>query len=418
MVCQPSAECSVESTLTRMSRILLAWELGQGYGHVGRLLPLAAALAERGHVPVFALRDLTVAEPHVARHGFTVLQAPVWLHEVGGLPPPANFAETLLRYGFHEPGALHAMALGWRSLVHGVKPDLIVLDHAPTALLAMRGLGIPRAVFGDGFCVPPDTDPWPAYRAWEKVPQARLADSSLHALKAANAVLDRLGAPRLDRLCDLYAVEARFLVTFPELDHYPGRGDATYSGPIFTAGEGAAPHWPLAGDAKLFAYLVPNSRHFDPVMAALGRCGASVLAFPPGIAPRAARTLSGAAMTVSEAAYDMRRVRLECDVAITHGAGTASAMLLAGKPVLMLPATVEQAMLAKRVEATGAGIAAASEAGAPDYRRLVKRLLTDGALAEAARAFAARHAGYDPAHAIEAIAGRCIDLAAMKRTDS
>ena len=45
-----------------MSGILCVWELGAGYGHLGRLLPVALQLRERGHEVVFALRDLTHAE--------------------------------------------------------------------------------------------------------------------------------------------------------------------------------------------------------------------------------------------------------------------------------------------------------------------------------------------------------------------
>ena len=41
----------------RKGRVLLAWELGDGLGHVGRLMPLAARLERDGYVPVLAVRD-------------------------------------------------------------------------------------------------------------------------------------------------------------------------------------------------------------------------------------------------------------------------------------------------------------------------------------------------------------------------
>ena len=41
-----------------MSRYLFAWELGANLGHLTRLVPVARALAKRGHEVLFATRDL------------------------------------------------------------------------------------------------------------------------------------------------------------------------------------------------------------------------------------------------------------------------------------------------------------------------------------------------------------------------
>ena len=83
-----------------MSRILYAWELGTGYGHLGSVLPLAVRLRARGHEVVFALRDLTHAERFLGRRGFPLLQAPVWLSERRGLDLPVSYAEMLANFGY------------------------------------------------------------------------------------------------------------------------------------------------------------------------------------------------------------------------------------------------------------------------------------------------------------------------------
>src|SRR5512144_549484 len=118
-----------------------------------RFLTIARELARRGHEPIFALRELTHVDAILRDEPFTVFQAPIWAAHIGGLPQPIGFAETLMRLGFLYPSQLSGLCRGWRSLVTLVAPDLLILDYAPTALLATRGLGAPRALVGHSFSV-------------------------------------------------------------------------------------------------------------------------------------------------------------------------------------------------------------------------------------------------------------------------
>lgn len=138
-----------------MSKILCIWELGGGYGHMEKILPLALNLRHRGHEVTFALRDLSLAEIVLGRHGFPLLQAPIWIQKVTGLPePPLNYGEILHRFGFLDKSGLTGMVKAWLSLFELVKPDLLLIDHAPTALLASMNTGIPRCLVGNGFFSP------------------------------------------------------------------------------------------------------------------------------------------------------------------------------------------------------------------------------------------------------------------------
>jgi len=116
-----------------VSRILFAWELGGNLGHVMRMRTVARALRERGH-------DVSLHKEPSPRSS-----APDLPRE------PASYPEILLHYGFADPAALTDGVRRWRSLYAQAAPDLIVFDHAPTALLAARGLGIPRVLLGTGF---------------------------------------------------------------------------------------------------------------------------------------------------------------------------------------------------------------------------------------------------------------------------
>ena len=394
-----------------MATILFAWELGGDYGHLSRLLPVALELARRGHTPVFAVRDLMGAEAILAPHDIRVFQAPLWLGQVTNLPEPISYAEMLMRFGFLNARALTGICRAWRHLVDAIQPDLLVLDHAPTALLATRGLGLARVNFGDGFCIPPAARPIPHFRWWQRENMARLADSEAHALTTANAVLLALHAPPLLGLADLAACDDTLMCTFAALDHYGdrdgSRGPQDYLGPVFSLGQGADVTWPQTDGPKIFAYLKGGYPGLENILAALHGLQASVLAHVAGVARQTVQRFSSQRMAVSGEPLSMAQASAGCDLALCHGGGgTTAAMLLAGKPLMLFPMHMEQTMTARRLMALGAATSVAPEATA-QLPRLLKKMLADAAPRQAAQAFAQSHLGYDQQATIRQAADRC-----------
>ncbi len=390
-----------------MARILLAWEVGADYGHLMRYAVLARELARRGHEPVFALKDLSHVETVLGDTNYTVLQAPVWASEVSGLAQPASFAETLLHFGFLHPQTLAGLCRGWRALVASQSPQLMLCDYAPTALLATRGLGLPRLLFGDGFAIPPRSEPMPVYRWWQPAAPGRVADAERHALAGANGLLSRLGEPPLARLVDLLDAEGEVLATNEEFDHYPQRRGATYWGAVQTVDRGVVPRWPAQPGPRVFAYLKPRARDFSALLKALAGLEVAAVVHAPGISPALLRSHLAPNIHFSNEPLRMTEVCREADLGICHAGGTAQTLVAAGKPVLLLPQQIEQLMTAKRVAMLGAGLVADPEKPAPDYRRLLKRLLGEPDFAAAAQRVAARHAGDDPAARVARIADLC-----------
>jgi UDP:flavonoid glycosyltransferase YjiC (YdhE family) len=393
-----------------MARFLFAWELGGDYGHLSRLLPIALGLRARGHTVDFAVRDLLVAETLLTPHGLRALQAPLWLSRLTNMPDPISYAEMLMRFGFLNPATLTGICRAWRHLVDLLRPDVLVLDHAPTALLATRGLGLPRANIGTGFCIPPDGRPMPAFRWWTRENPARVADSERHVLQTANAVMQVLNAPPLVALEELARCDLELLCSFPELDHYAAplaRGAVAWIGPLNDLGQGAEPVWPDGDGPRVFAYLKGGFGALDVVLGALKASGARVLAHVPGAARKTLQVHTTPRMRFSEAPLDMRRLAEEADLAVCHaGAGTASAMLLAGKPLLLLPMQLEQLMVARCIAQLGAAVLVPHEAPDSTLARL-RGALADTGLREAAARFASAHAHHDTAQAIAGVVARC-----------
>lgn len=130
-----------------MARFLLAWELGGGMGHVMRLAPIAHALHAQGHALHLVLRDLSGADAALgdlaSSPRVTLWQAPMWLPQLRGLPAPAVYAELLFRAGYLDATRLLSLVRAWQALLDAIAPDLLLADHAPTALLAARDHGLP-----------------------------------------------------------------------------------------------------------------------------------------------------------------------------------------------------------------------------------------------------------------------------------
>ncbi|HYH41208.1 MAG TPA: UDP-glucuronosyltransferase, partial [Burkholderiales bacterium] len=293
-----------------MSRILYAWEIGSGYGHVASFLPVAVELRKRGHEVLLALRDVSNADAVLDGQDFLVFQAPVRLHPVNGLrEPPLSYAEILFRFGYLSVSGLTGLVRTWRQLFDSLKVDMVVADHSPTALLAARGTTVRRVVFGNGFPSPPRVHPLPNMRAWWDVPRAQLVESERRVLEVVNRALAQLGGRPMEALHDLFAVDENFLCTFAELDHYQGREGAQYWGPVISMDEGDEAHWPAAhGRPRIFVYLRPH-RNSESVLKILKTIDCEALVVAPGMSPRTVQRLETDTIRLSTCPVKITQVR-------------------------------------------------------------------------------------------------------------
>lgn len=397
-----------------MATIALIWELGSDYGHIGRFLPIAQALRAGGHRPVLILRDISRADEMLGPYGLEYLQAPLWLPPISGLPPPINFTESLFLFGFFTPPGLLSIARAWRQLFSLLKPDLLVFDHAPTALLAARGLAIPRLITGNSFAVLPRQAPLPVYRWWDPSGsfQTRMCDTEARLKDNANFVLDSLGAPPLKRVGDLYDAEATLITGTKELDVYGPRTAESYIGAINSISHGVEPCWPGNRTTRIFAYLKPHYVHFDQLLSALSRIDASVLIFAPGAAKQQVLRHQTPNLVFSDQPLLMTQVREQCHVAVCHAGGTVDVMLQAGTPLLLLPIQMEQTMTSMRVQRTGCGLAFLPDQRPSTFDKLLRQLLGSSDFANRARAYAENHRSYSQERALTHFIGTCHELLA------
>ncbi|WP_190295007.1 glycosyltransferase [Methyloversatilis sp. RAC08] len=391
---------------TAVSRVLLAWELGANMGHLDRMLLTARELRRRGHEVTFALKDLSRAHGRVVSEGFSVVQSPIWLPRMAKSPGLVNFSAVLASAGWLDPAGLAGLLSGWRTLFDLCSPDLLVCDHAPTAMLAARACRFPVAAVGNGFEVPAFGDVFPALHYWDAADTAVCAASDATVLRAVNAALAALGQPGLPRLTALFADILCIVASLPELAHYPVYPDSVVRvGPSFVDDAGAQPQWPKdegkddREGIPVFAYLSPEHADFAPLMAALRQPGLRSVVHAKGLSAATARELGAPNIRFEAAPVRMDLATAQARIVLSHASvGTVSAAALAGCVQLVLPNHMEQYMVGRRVVEAGIGLMVEPGSRGTDYPALLRRLIDDTAFSEAALALAGRHAGVRPDH--------------------
>jgi len=401
-----------------MGKIVFAWEFGGGLGHIQRIASLAEKMLERGHDAVCIVKYVAEAEKILGRFGIDVIQAPVyWNINVNALPNTFNYALNLFNLGYTIGDGLISMVKTWRNMFRLIKPDMAVIDHAPTALIALRSMQTKTILYGTGYVSPPALSPMPSLLPWLKAPEGLLESSEEKAVSTINRALAQLDAPLLHKLSDLFVVDENILTTFKELDHYQKREPAKYWGPVFSPTVGISPVWPPGFAKRIFCYLKPDNPHFKSLLYTLKRIKAVSVIYAPGVSAELVKEIQDPRMNIVQEPLDMSKVCRECDLVICHaGHGTVASTLLYGKPLLVIPGRhhLEQVLTARNVTRLKAGLAIlkkSNEVSLTDgYMTAIMRLLNEAHFHEQARNFSQKYKDFNPETQISQIADRCQEI--------
>ena len=381
-----------------MPTVLFTWELGAGFGHLMPYHALAKSLHDDGFTVVFAVSDVERAKNVFSGSNVIVTQAPVNMAFDNIKQNDAiAFPDILSNYGYLNVTELSKAIAAWRILFAEIKPDVVVVDHCPTSLLALRGLPTPRVLAGIGFACPPDTYPLPVLRDWLDVNLADVCTREDQVLGAMNAALGTVGAEPLQNLGQLFSdVDEIALLTLPELDHYRAqRKNGKYWGrfPLTASG---VPDWPAGVGPRIFVYLKYAAEQTETFLKTLHqtRCRAIVfLDSAPDLLPD---SFSSDNVRIERKFLDLNRICQEVDFAIANGGhGTVTQFLLAGKPLLLIPHMLEAFILCRGLHQLKLGIAVNFDNPA-EFKPKLDELLNNPVYAAEARKFAARYANLDP----------------------
>ena len=376
---------------------------------------LARRMSGRGHDVVCVMKDAPASRVMLGGEAIPVLPAPVWKKPRKRLGETINLAEVLINLGYLVTGQLASVMADWRDLFRVLNPDLLVVNHAPSALLAARDADFKVAHFGTGFSLPPRLKPIPSLVSWKPVKPERLERSENALLKTINAALAEAGCHAIEALHQMFKADDEILVTFSELDHYPDRPGAEYAGPVISTDRTDAPVWPHEAEVgrRIFCYLKPGHPGFSKMMTALAAVDAHKLVFVSGTRGRPPETAEARNFTFSDRPVNIRHACRQSDLVVCHsGHGTVAASLLEGAPLVMLPAKrhLEQTINARNVVRTGAGVALPAEAGRERMESALKAGLENAKLKQNARAISQKYANYDSEVQLETLTERLESL--------
>ena len=329
-----------------MKKIVFCWEMGGNYGHIAGFLPLYRELKKQGADVYCILRSLE----------FVHLLGPEAISKCFQAPSPIlapvkrevrSYADILACIGYLDERVLSRYLFDWGKLLENIGPDVIIVDHAPTASLAARVLRIPVAAIGTGFINPPGTHTFPPFFPEKPSTEINLSEQIL---KVINKVLTSFHTEIFEYIGDIFSYATQFLCTFSELDHYGVRHDGNYCGPLYADEIGDVFSWPNA-EKKIFAYLTPQVKNIALALTEISRLPGFKLIHVPGLnADLQQHFLGRSDLHIHSTPVRMDSLLKQVDLVICQGGiGLSSQCFMRGITQVLVPTQVEQRMLARRM---------------------------------------------------------------------
>lgn len=348
-----------------MAKFLFTMLPANDLGLPTRLVPIARALADRGH-DVAVFNPAPVPAKLIDDAGLKNLPMPSrpmpdsW----GDLAQASSAWDVEQMFGalFGNEEFVRAATAAQVDLVRDFDPDVVVDSFGLFSCLAARVLQVPLAsVLQGNFHPASDGFLW-----WKGERPAGLPSAAL----IINKVAEEHGVAPVARCVDLLAGDLSLIVGTPETDPLPASAGVAYIGPIvWQRGNATLPDWvaALGRDKPVIWVYSGNPRYgntptpIDSIVviraavAALGDAPVQVV-LTTGYqdVPKEFGTLPS---NFHHASYLPGLAMAErCDLMVHHG-GHSSVMtgLSAGTPAVIIPTITERESNARRVAALGAG---------------------------------------------------------------
>lgn len=393
-----------------VSRVLIAWELGGHLGHLARLLPIADQLRHQGVSVLWVVRNLVDAARVLGSGEWQIVQAPFPFASSSPKRAAVSHADVLLLDGFADSENLLVRLAAWNSLFKLFQPDAVLADYSPLAIYAAQAAGIHVVPIGHGFEIPPVGAPQlPSFQPWNPITEI----ARQQAEKDLQQALEKLASTPLARrapqtLQALYTPAQSALCIHPELDHFT-RPAAYFTGPLWSdlgreTVKISPALWPYRSGPKVLCYLHPQSSKLDLLFRYLTRSHCNVLLLSPRLLRQTAEAAAGWGLTVITHTTPVTPLVEQADAVISHGGmGLVGLALSQAKPLLLLPETAEQLILARQLVNRQLASATTRIRDNAALANKIDALISAGAHTSPLQAYANRYQRRSVQHAVQGV---------------
>lgn len=327
---------------------LLAWEGGNGRGHIVTLKAVAEAVSDRFTFDA-ALCRLDFADE--LSQFCQPVQGPLLprlnQHRIAqGNPPMSTWGEFMGDIGFRDTLILQERFTWWQSVMRDCDISLLIAANAPCALMAARGLGIPSVAVGTGYFLPPaNMATFPILLPQNSV---RIHDEA-EIVGTVNSVARDFNIPELASLPEVYAATDQLAFTLEMLDPYTEWRNQPLLAPIIGGEVERA-----SGGDEIFVYFSTREASDDGLAAALENLGVPVRAFCPGLEEEELTALARKGVMVERAPVPIDLIAKRSRLLVHAGQhGILCAGLAAGLPQVTVPDQAERLYNSEAAAARG-----------------------------------------------------------------
>jgi MGT family glycosyltransferase len=385
-----------------MARFLFTMLPANDLGLPTRMVPIARALADRGH-EVAVFNPAPAPQKLIAEAGLKSLPMPA-----RPMPEPA-FDLTSIAEGWdveHFFGGIYTSeqyvrdaVAAYVELIRDYAPDMVVDSFEPIACLAARIAKVPLATVLQGNIHPASR----GFTWWEDE-----RPTGLSAAAFFSTVAQEYGLAPVDRVVDLMAGDLALIVGSPESDPVAADANVTYIGPmVYQRGDAVLPDWMNElDDGRPLIWVYSGNPRYAPVATPIDsivviRAAIEALADLPAHVLLTTgyqdlpEEFGELPKNFHHAAYVPGPLMAErCDLIVFHG-GHSSVMtcLKAGTPAVIIPTIRERESNARRLVSLGVAEVVMPVTGADGEKRVdtnefaekVRRVLMEPSYREAAR---------------------------------
>lgn len=369
--------------------LFFPWDVSGGFGYTGRCLAVADILSAQGYSCVFSATDTTSI---IRRCGYQVVepQSPkVSGNKVLQPPPYIPFANLDSVYSvvsrYYKANIVCQDFQNDLAAIRKIKPDIIVTNMQPTAVVAARYCSIPIISLADADFLTPDANSW---MPWVDPDLANILPYP-SCIQSFNELLADLSLISINNMCDLMWGDCTIVPSTPDLEplasNHIQKRNLNYVGPIFWD-----PPWSSLDDIsekkkgkarKVYVSIGSGLMCKQDIMQAiLDACKALDII----VLVAAGYSFRGDVKVPQNVIFrefiGLKKPLDWADVVINHGGySTVLATLLYNKPSIIIPFMSEQEANGRNfVEKNNAGFLIRHATVNPDTRRLEYSLRYSG----------------------------------------